>query len=142
MRGMRIRQFMMLLGLLSLGGCAATQQQKSDISAVTSSGAPPVIAAKMENYAPLDLSDIETLSRKKVPEAITLRYLRARRTIYSLDVKSIKELHAAGVSDALVNYLLSTPSLYSMDQKQWLLNPANNPTRDPLRNGQAIPRYY
>ncbi len=132
---------LVLLGAFVLTGCASTSpQRKQDLATVSADGVPSHIQAKMENNVALDLSDIETLSRKKVDDGVTLRYLRSSRVIYNLDNKSVAELRTAKVSERVINYLLSTPTLYNTHNQLWPIDPAKTPTRDPLLNGQAVPR--
>lgn len=97
----------------------------------------------MEYNQPIDLNDIMALSKQKVSDEIVLRYLKARRTIYSPAPAEIEQLRAAGVSQVVINYILSTPSLYAMDRERQIhINQSTEPIRDPLLNGQAAPRGY
>lgn len=132
-----------LIGVLLLAGCAADPQRQKDMAAVSSSGVPTITSAKMEYNQPIDLNDIIALSKQKVSDDIILRYLKARRTIYSPDPQALERLRAAGVSQGVINYILSTPSLYAMDRdRQIHINQSTEPVRDPLLNGQAAPRGY
>lgn len=136
------RGIVLILALL-MAGCASTAQRKQDMSAVTASGVPQLVISKMEYNQPIDLSDISELSKNKVSDDIVLRYLRFRRTIYALETKDIDQLRTDGVSQPVIDYLLSTPTLYGMDRaRQSQINQSTEPVRDPLLNGQAAPRSH
>lgn len=137
---MGIRCGLLFLVLL-ISGCATNALHDQDMAKVVSCGTPTVTVAKMQHHLPLELSDIVALAKQKVPDDIVLRYLQFMRSSYTIYPKNVEELRAEGVSDVVINYLLSTPSLYATDRnRQNQIIPATQPNRDPLLNGQPNPR--
>jgi hypothetical protein len=133
-------RYLLAAGLLLLVGCAGDSQKQRDQCAVSSSGVPAPLQVKMESNVPLDLDDIIALTKHKVDDAVTLRYLRSLHNIYSLNDAEVTRLRSAGVSEKVINYLISTPMRYNPSNKYWPLNSSSCPSRDPLLNGQGIPR--
>jgi hypothetical protein len=96
---------------LLLAACGSSQKisyapdERGDISFITYD--------RMVNNHDLTLGDIKELHRAGVNDFITLRYLRHQRTIYRLNNLDIGDLHQAGVSREVVEFMLQTPTLYS-----------------------------
>src|SRR5258708_781806 len=93
-----------LLGVAANGFATPTQPWSPELLA--GRGIPPVLAAKMQNRAPLTLEEIGDLGRLRVPDDVKLAYLRATGANYELSTENIDRLRANGVSDSVVDYLL------------------------------------
>lgn len=98
-----------VLGAVCLGGCASTTQHKLAQEA-TRLGAPARLTDKLNRGGRLTLADIEAMTRQAVPEADILSYLRQSDARYELTTAQIDQMRASGVSDRVIDYLLSTPS--------------------------------
>ncbi len=97
-----------VLGAVTFSGCASTTQHKVAQEA-TRLGAPASLTDKLNRGGRLTLADIETMTRQAVPEADILSYLRQSGARYELTTAQIDQLRASGVSDRVIDYLLSTP---------------------------------
>jgi len=101
----------LLACLLVLSGCATLDQ--NDRMALARHNASPALTARMAHGEPLAVPDIIELSKKGLPSLFIIRYLRSTETAYPLTVDDVSQLKNAGVSSDVINYLLSTPSIYS-----------------------------
>lgn len=66
---------------------------------------------------PLSLDEIREMSAKGVSDATILAALRASRAVYQLSAQDISALQEAGVSQAVIDYLLKTPELYKAERR-------------------------
>ena len=82
-----------------LGGCA-TESVYREAPVAT---APPA----------LTLTQIKEMTAKGVSDETILSALRASRAVYKLTRKNVMELQEAKVSQAVIDYLLSTPQLFA-----------------------------
>ena len=124
----RALQLLLPAAALWLTACGPTAQQRADLATVQESGVPQAVYNKMAQGLILDVHDIKSLAAHRVPDDITLRYLRLKKTVYYLNVKDIESMRKGGVSDAVINYMLSTPELYPRVQ---YVNPYPYPYWDP-----------
>lgn len=95
-----------------LSGCATLD--RADLSMLEQHHVSPTVYDKMAHDERLDLPDIIELSKRKVPDSFTLRYLRSTYAVYQLDSEDVLHLRRAGVSREIIDYLLSTPSKYGV----------------------------
>lgn len=109
---MKLSHLLVLVLPLLLTACGLSAQQQADYSSVQRSGVSPAIYDKMMHGDALSVSDVESLSRAKVSDAVTLRYMRDEATIYVLSSADVQELSKAGVSQSIVDYMLQTPRMY------------------------------
>lgn len=77
---------------------------------VEKSGLAPELVATMLQGRSLKLDEIAQAAAKGVSVDTLIRYLRYAGSIYQLTTKDIDRLRAARVSDALIDYLLTTRS--------------------------------
>lgn len=110
-----LRSFLLLLMCAVLAGCAnLTTHQRAVLQA--HNVAPPVYN-KMMLGEPLSLPDIIELAHRAVPPGLVIDYLDTTETVYRLQAADVARLRKAGVSDEVINYMLSTareygPALY------------------------------
>jgi hypothetical protein len=97
---------------LALAACGLSDQQKADYESVQRAGVSPATYDKMVHGDPLALSDIKNLARAGVSDGVTIRYLRDHETVYVLNSADIADLHKAGVSESVIDYMLRTSQLY------------------------------
>lgn len=101
------RLFVILLPLF-LTACGLSDEQKADYASVQRSGVSSAIYDKMVHGDALSLYDIKSLSRAGVSDAVIIRYIRDRGTVYSLSSADVTSLRKAGVSQSVVDYMLQT----------------------------------
>src|ERR1700743_759001 len=106
---MKFSRLLVLLVPLLLTACGLSDQQKAEYAAVQRSGAPSAIYDKMVHGDDLSLYDIKALAHFHVNSGVVLRYMRDRGTVYTLNSDDVKGLIAAGVSQSVVDYMLSPP---------------------------------
>lgn len=99
--------------LVATSGCATTASTRTRTTAATLAnerGASAALVADLQRGERLSLANIEELAVLKVPEDTTLDYLRATDATYQLTTGQIVRLREVGVSDRVVDYLLTTPN--------------------------------
>ncbi len=97
-----------LLLPLILTNCAPSAEQEADYEAVRNSHVSPAIYDKMEHGDPLGVGDIASLGQARVNEAIIIRYIRDKETIYYLSPQDVDYLLKSGVSRSVVDYMVQT----------------------------------
>lgn len=97
------------LSLSVLSGCASQAQHQTAMTA-TRYGAPPEVVRKMERGGRLALADLGLLAQAHVPDDDVLAYVRQTNVSYRLKTAEIDQLRAQGVSDRIIDYLLTTPT--------------------------------
>ncbi len=110
---MRFLRLAAVLVPLFLAACGLTKQQKADYAQVYRSGVDTAVYDKMVHGDDLSLYDIKALTHAGVSDAVTLRYLRNRQTVYYLTAEDVGGLRKAGVSTSIVDYMLQTPRQYA-----------------------------
>jgi hypothetical protein len=109
---MKLYRLLAVLAPLFLTACGLSPQEKADYASVQVSGVSSAIYDKMIHGDALSLYDIEALSRARVSDGVILRYLRNRGTVYLLSSADVVGLKKAGVSESIIDYMLSTPRIY------------------------------
>ena len=71
---MKMMRAALLVGCLLLAGCGLSQQEKTDLASVQSSGVNAVTYDKMLHNEALGVSDVCALERAGVNEGVILRY--------------------------------------------------------------------
>lgn len=94
-------------------GCATSVQWKQDLQSLEQHSLPPDLLKKLTEQQPLSMDDLVSLQEHHVPENLIIRYLKNIETVYNLKLDNIDTLKAAGFSRNFIDYLLSTPELYS-----------------------------
>jgi hypothetical protein len=102
------RCLILALAILTLAGCAASGQQKSDYAAVRRAGVPASLYDKMVQGRDLGIADVITLSRARVGDDVIVRYIRDQHTIYRLTGAGIARLQHGGVSQPVIDFMIHT----------------------------------
>ncbi len=72
----------------------------------------PQTMTRVDAGQPLGLADIKALAKAGVGDDIIISQIRNSRTVYRLGTNEIIELHEAGVSNKVIDFMVNTPSLY------------------------------
>jgi hypothetical protein len=68
----------------------------------------PATYAHLRQNQPLTVTDVKALSRARVSDDIIISQIQNSRTVYHLSPQDIIDMHAAGVSDRVVNFMITT----------------------------------
>jgi hypothetical protein len=99
------------VALLTTSGCAtATSSRSTAATLAAEHGAPASLVTTLKRGGRLALVDIERLASLKVPDEMTIAYLRQTGAAYELTLAQIDQMRASGVSVRVIDYLLSTPA--------------------------------
>jgi hypothetical protein len=102
------RFWFLLVAPLLVVGCAESDQQRADYSAVEQSGVSPAIYDKMVHGDALSVSDVASLSRSRVNDGIIVRYIRDHGTVYLLSQGEIQYLQNNDVSPSVISFMVQT----------------------------------
>lgn len=124
----------LILSMVTLAGCAAVQLRQ-DAVVVASAGASLELQDKIENGRALTLEEIVTLSAGGVADEVLLRNIEASYAVYELNASQVIELSESGVSQVVIDSLLSSAS----DRPQNLYYPSPPPA---YRYGTGYGHHY
>jgi hypothetical protein len=68
----------------------------------------PATYAHIEQTQPLTVADVEALAHAKVSDDVIIGQIQKSQTVFHLGAGDIIQLHAAGVSDKVVNFMIAT----------------------------------
>jgi YMGG-like Gly-zipper len=68
----------------------------------------PVTYVRVQQNQPLAVSDVEALTRAKVSDDVIITQIQNSHAVYHLSPQDIIDLHSAGVSDRVVNFMIAT----------------------------------
>ncbi|HUE36897.1 MAG TPA: glycine zipper domain-containing protein, partial [Candidatus Acidoferrum sp.] len=71
----------------------------------------PVTYAHVEQQQPLTVADVEALTQAKVSDDVIIVQIQNTRSVYHLTSTDIINLHSAGVSDRVINFMIKTVNL-------------------------------
>jgi len=109
---MKLSRLLVLILPLLLTACGLSEQQKADYAAVQRSGVNSAVYDKMVHGDDLSLYDVKALARAHVSDGVIIRYMRNQGTVYVLGASDVQGLLKAGVSQSIVDFMMSTPHLY------------------------------
>ncbi len=72
----------------------------------------PQTLARVDRGQPLTLADVKALVRAGVSDEVIISQIRNSRTVYHLATNELIEMHEAGVSNKVIDFMVNTPSLY------------------------------
>jgi len=75
----------------------------------------PQTLQRVEQSQPLTITDIKALVRAGVSDDLVISQIRNSRTVYHLNTVNIIDLKSAGVSEKIIDYMISTPSQIQPD---------------------------
>jgi len=73
----------------------------------------PQTYARVDHAQPLSIADVKALARAGISEEVIINQISASRTVFRLSAEDIIDLRDSGVTDKIVNYMISTPNLFS-----------------------------
>ncbi len=141
---MKTSRILLVTALLLPGAMvvAATPAQLANAEAAAAAGASSSMVSKMRNGSALTLADIQDLARLRVPDDTTLAYIRSTKASYRLTTEAIDALRAGGVSDRVLDYLLLTGPLETVDSGRiYRPAPARGYSYRPFRTAPGLGRF-
>ena len=91
-------------------GNAMDQQQAAELRAQA-----PQTYVRVQQGQPLTVSDIKALAEANVSDDVIISQIRNSHTVFHLSTSDIIDLHNAGVSENVINFMINTPSLVGDD---------------------------
>ena len=71
----------------------------------------PQTYTRVDQGQPLAVADVKELTRAGISDDVIISQIRNSRTVYRLSSADIIDLHNTGVSDKVIDFMISTPSL-------------------------------
>lgn len=68
----------------------------------------PVTYVHVQQNQPLTIDDIKALTHAKVSDDVIISQIQSSQAVYHLSAQDIIDLHSAGVSDRVVNFMITT----------------------------------
>jgi len=99
--------FLVAASALLFTGCASTSRLTT-ANLVNAYGADAKAVNRVAVGSPLSVSDIAEMGRRGVPDRVILDTLRSRNDSYRLTTAQVGQLKEAGVTDRVIDYLLSS----------------------------------
>lgn len=84
-------------------GNSMDEQQREDLRAQA-----PQTYARVEQGQPLATADVKALTQARVSDDVIIAQIQNSHTVYHLSAADIIDLHNAGVSDKVVNFMINT----------------------------------
>jgi hypothetical protein len=101
--------------ILSASGCVSIQKRKVFAESFQSYGVSAVVQEKVGRGKDLTIEDIKNLVKRNVPDESIIEYLKYSQKTYTLQVREIEQMQQNGFSEELINFIISTPTLYSRE---------------------------
>ena len=96
------------IALITLAALAATV-----VSCETPHRRPPPSPRRVQYPSqPMGLADIKMLAKAGVSDEVILSQIRNSHTVYHLSAAEILDLKDAGVSEKVIDFMISTPTMY------------------------------
>lgn len=106
----RLHLYLFLLLPILLAGCQTVTTQ--DRAVLREHNVPSDVYDKMLYGDPLSPDDVIVLSQRAVPSGLIIHYMDETDVSYRLPKPLVKRLRAAGVSEEVIAYMLSTVPQY------------------------------
>lgn len=71
----------------------------------------PQTYARVDQGQPLAVADVKAMVKAKISDDVIMSQIRSTHTIYRLSAPDIIDLHEAGVSQKLTEFMINTPTL-------------------------------
>jgi len=91
-------------------GNSMDQEQAAELRAQA-----PETYVRVQQGQPLSISDVKALAAAKVSDDLIISQIRNSGTVYHLSTADIIDLHNAGVSENVINFMINSPSLVGDD---------------------------
>jgi outer membrane lipoprotein SlyB len=72
----------------------------------------PQTYAKVDQGQPLSVADVKALAKAGISEEVIISQIKSSHTIYHLSTADIIDLRDSGVTDKVINFMISSPSLW------------------------------
>jgi outer membrane lipoprotein SlyB len=86
-------------------GNSMDQEQATELRAQA-----PQTYVRVQQGQPLTISDIKALAAANVSDQVIISQIRNSHTVFHLSTSDIIELHNAGVSESVINFMINTPN--------------------------------
>jgi len=86
-------------------GNSMDQEQAAELRAQA-----PQTYVRVQQGQPLTISDIKALAAANVSDEVIISQIRNSHTVFHLSTSDIIELHNAGVSENVINFMINTPN--------------------------------
>jgi outer membrane lipoprotein SlyB len=86
-------------------GNSMDQEQAAELRARA-----PQTYVRVQQGQPLSISDVKALAESNVGDDVIINQIRNSHTVFHLSTSDIIELHNAGVSENVINFMINTPS--------------------------------
>jgi hypothetical protein len=73
----------------------------------------PQTYVRVEQRQPLAVADVKAMVNAHVSDDVIITQIQSTRSVYHLSAADIIDLHNAGVSENVINYMINTPSTVS-----------------------------
>ena len=70
----------------------------------------PQTYVRVEQGQPLSAADVKALSQARISDDVIISQIRNSHTVYHLSAADIIDLHNAGVSQPVINFMINTPT--------------------------------
>lgn len=97
----------------------------------------PQTYARVDQGQPLTVADVKALAKAGISEDVIINQIRNSRTVYHLSVTDIIDLRDSGVTDKVVNFMISTSSSAEVSPQTVTLAAA--PPPPPVETVVAVP---
>jgi outer membrane lipoprotein SlyB len=87
-------------------GNSMDQEQEAELRAQA-----PQTYVRVQQGQPLSVSDIKALAAANVSDDVIISQIRNSHTVFHLSTSDIIDLHNAGVSENVINFMINTPGL-------------------------------
>jgi outer membrane lipoprotein SlyB len=91
-------------------GNSMDQEQAEELRAQA-----PQTYVRVQQGQPLGIADVKAMAAANVSDEVIISQIRSSRTVYHLSAADIIDLHNAGVSENVINFMINTPSLVGGD---------------------------
>ena len=96
------------LGALAGGSIGHSMDQEAGARLRTQA---PQTYQRLDQGQPLGTADVRALAKAGVSDDVIISQIRNSRTVYRLSAAEIIELHDAGVSQKVIEYMINTPGM-------------------------------
>ena len=70
----------------------------------------PQTYVRVQEGQPLTVGDVKAMAAARVSDDVIINQIRSSHTVYHLSSSDIIDLHNSGVSDTVINFMISTPT--------------------------------